>query len=203
MSNSSKNEAIPEDATVFVRATIGQDTYDIGLAPTIAQLRERPENLKVIGPAFLRLVEHVTGIVAPVDTTNFQDVGEFQEKYGLDNVTHLGTGPRPEDAELMAFRVKFMREELDEFIEGLEEGDEAKMADALVDLVYVVLGTAHFRGYPWQQLWDDVQAANMRKVRAQSDGSDSKRGSSFDVVKPEGWVGPNTHEILRKHGFNV
>jgi len=141
--------------------------------------------------------------------TNFNDVGDFHEKFGLpfvesNNTINLpgDTGAEKNDA-LMQFRIKFMEEELTEFIQGYEFKDIAQMADALVDLSYVVLGTAHMLGLPWQELWDDVQRANMTKERAASDGSNSKRGSSFDVVKPEGWVGPETHEILRANGFDL
>lgn len=145
--------------------------------------------------------------------TNFNDVGEFHEKFGLPRVeerrNYAGEypnepGPREVDPELLAFRVKFLQEELAEFMQGIEEGvDHVQMADALVDLVYVAMGTAHLLGYPWERLWADVQAANMRKVRAASDGSDSKRGSAWDVVKPPGWQPPMTQYILRAFGFDV
>lgn len=131
--------------------------------------------------------------------TDFSDVGEFHQKFGLH---HFVQGPVPEiDPDLMEFRIKFMQEELDEFKEGVEEGDHAKMFDALIDLVYVALGTAHFQGYPWQHGWDRVQAANMAKVRAKADGSDSKRGSAFDVVKPPGWTPPDIEGLLEQFGF--
>jgi predicted HAD superfamily Cof-like phosphohydrolase len=51
--------------------------------------------------------------------------------------------------------------------------------------------TAALMNVPWNNCWRHVQAANMRKVRAQPDGSDSKRGSGFDVVKPKGWCAPD------------
>ena len=38
--------------------------------------------------------------------------------------------------------------------------------DALIDLTYVAMGTAYMMGLPWQDLWDEVQRANMSKVRA-------------------------------------
>ena len=49
----------------------------------------------------------------------------------------------------------------------------------------------------WLELWNDVQRANMSKVRAQK-AADSKRGSQWDVVKPAGWVGPQTKQVLDK-----
>ena len=133
---------------------------------------------------------------------NFDDVGDFHEKFDLYNTTHHPTGPRILPEELMGFRIKFLREEFDEFIEGYEERNEAKMADALVDLVYVAMGTAHLKGYPWRALWAEVQRANMTKERAlSSDDSRSKRGSSYDVVKPDGWQPPDIEGVLRRHGW--
>jgi hypothetical protein len=146
--------------------------------------------------------------------SNFNDVGEFHSKFDLPRVASYcgpcqryhpweGEKPGPSDAsdDLLVFRAKFLAEELKEFRLGVLSGNIAEMADALVDLVYVAMGTAHLLGLPWEDLWDDVQAANMRKVRAKPDGSDSKRGSSWDVVKPEGWLPPDTWAVLERHGW--
>ena len=55
----------------------------------------------------------------------------------------------------------------------------------------------------WQECWDEVQRANMTKERVLAGGVDSrsKRGHTLDVVKPEGWTGPQLLPILRKHGY--
>lgn len=50
----------------------------------------------------------------------------------------------------------------------------------------------------WVELWADVQRANMSKERAVR-ASDSKRGSTYDVIKPAGWVPPQTEAIIAKH----
>lgn len=135
--------------------------------------------------------------------SNFDDVGVFHTKFDLPSVTTEGAGSREIDFELMDFRSKFLEEELIEFREGLDEADHAKMFDALLDLAYVAFGTAHLLGYPWQEGWERVQKANMAKVRAQADGSDSKRGSSFDVVKPAGWEPPDIKDLLRSYGWEL
>ena len=128
--------------------------------------------------------------------SNFSDVGEFHEKFELPVVdgSHIRRAV-PDD--LIVFRQEFMQEELDEFIEACEVEDEAKMFDALLDLVYVAMGTAHLLNYPWQSGWDEVQRANLAKVRAAADGSNSKRVSAWDVVKPEGWTPPDIDAVLR------
>ena len=82
----------------------------------------------------------------------------------------------------------------------LNEGDRVKAFDALLDLTYVAYGTALFLGVDpgqWHAGMAAVQKANMSKERAES-ATQSKRGSAFDVIKPEGWTGPEQRlqEIL-------
>lgn len=120
------------------------------------------------------------------------DVHDFHEKFRL-----LYDGaPKTLERDLLDFRVKFMQEELDEYAEGAEEGDLEKQLDAIIDLIYVALGTLLLQGMlpAFAPGWKRVQAANMAKVRTER-AEDSKRGSTFDVTKPEGWKAP-THKDL-------
>ncbi len=124
----------------------------------------------------------------------FQDVLDFHVKFGLP------TGGKKAailDENTKKFRVDFMREELNEFIEACVEGDVAKAADGLCDLVYVALGTAVMMGVPFDACWAEVHRANMTKVRA-TDAADprSTRKNSLDVVKPEGWRPPDIQGVL-------
>lgn len=118
--------------------------------------------------------------------SNYQDVKDFHTKY------EVPVAPRPMllNPETLEFRKKFMVEELTEFLQSHVKGDVEGCADALIDLVYVAMGTAVMMGLDWQPMWDEVQRANMSKVRATS-ASQSKRGTALDVVKPEGWRGPD------------
>lgn len=134
--------------------------------------------------------------------TNFDDVGEFHHRFGLDNVTYGGPyiQPREIPQDLIDFRLKFLREELNEIERGYAEGDLAKVADGLVDLVYVALGTAHLHYFPWEQLWNEVQRANMTKERCLRE-EDSTRGSRYDVIKPPGWTPPDIIGVLKGYGW--
>jgi predicted HAD superfamily Cof-like phosphohydrolase len=123
--------------------------------------------------------------------SNYEEVAAFHEKFGL---TYNGK-PRLLDSMTVRFRLKFLEEELMEFRVSAISDDMPGMADALIDLVYVAMGTAYTMGLPWQPLWNEVQRANMSKVRASS-ADESKRGSSLDVVKPEGWKGPDIEGVL-------
>jgi len=128
----------------------------------------------------------------------FQDVGLFHKKFDL---PRLGDGP-PDllEDDVLTFRTKFMVEELQEFRDACEAKDLAGAADALVDLVYVALGTAQMMHVPFDECWAAVQKANMAKVRATSaDDERSTRKHKFDVVKPDGWVAPDIMKVIRQN----
>lgn len=121
-----------------------------------------------------------------------RDVIAFHAKFGLPPVS---AGPTMLPPELQAFREKFMQEELNEYKEAVAEGDMENAFDALLDLMYVALGTIYLHNFPLDAGWAEVQRANMSKVRV-SRAEDSKRKSAFDVVKPEGWEPPNHAPLL-------
>lgn len=123
----------------------------------------------------------------------FAAVRQFMDEFGLlTNATpvHL-------KAQLLVDRVQLMAEELDEFCDAADIQDMDSMADALIDLVYVVKGTAAQLGLPWEALMNDVHGANMRKEPGRT-----KRGQAHDVTKPAGWVRPQTEAILKAAGYN-
>lgn len=118
-----------------------------------------------------------------------ESVLKFHEKFGLP------TGDKDQlmgNIEVQNYRVKFLQEELDELKEALANDDKVGVFDALLDLVYVAQGTALFAGIDIEQ-WccgmSAVHGCNMNKVRASS-AADSKRGNTFDVKKPDNFVGP-------------
>lgn len=125
--------------------------------------------------------------------TNYADVHHFHTHFGLP----APTLPVQLTQDVLEFRYKFMKEELDEFMDGWHMNDLALMADALIDLVYVAMGTAVMMGLPWQLLWDEVQRKNMAKVKV-ANAAESKRSHHFDIKKPEGWTPPDIEGLLRR-----
>jgi predicted HAD superfamily Cof-like phosphohydrolase len=158
--------------------------------------------------------------------TYFDDVAEFNRKF---NLPHTGDGQPPQalSQEVLAYRFKFLLEELAEY--ALAHGAESlavatrhlerrveqlvhqmrpnwvdlpKALDALIDLSYVSIGTAHFHRFPFHQGWNEVQRANLDK----EPGPTVHRNHPLDVRKPEGWRGPDHEEVLRLyrkvHGFD-
>jgi len=81
-------------------------------------------------------------------------------------------------------RVKWMREEVQEFVDAETVEDQA---DAMIDLMYFALGTLVEMGVRPGELFDIVHNANMQKlwpdgkVHCDPDGK---------VIKPAGWQDP-------------
>lgn len=146
-------------------------------------------------------------------------VAAFHTKFGLG----YDGPPRELDDDLALFRIGFMLEELAEYCVAsgykklgedlhnlhsmlqnrevphtarVEQRNFHDQLDALVDLSYVLHGTAYLQGFDIDGAFQVVHTANMAKVRVER-AEDSKRGSTYDVVKPEGWTPPDLTEFLK------
>lgn len=147
----------------------------------------------------------------------WQDILEFHKKFELE----YDGPPRQLPFDLQDHRDKFHAEELNEYGEAVSHGkillgvlprgavDDAeityqleKQLDALVDLTYVILGTAQFHGFDFPEAWRRVHAANMAKVRkinSTEETVDSGRPPKYDVVKPMGWTAPSHTDLVEQH----
>ena len=106
----------------------------------------------------------------------FRDIGRFHEKFELKPTDDPGHR-LPDD--VLKFRIKFMFEELQEYVDAIggtwccpgvnvdsSKFDVEKAFDALIDLVYVALGTAFLHRFPFNEGWDRVQAAKTHTTKA-------------------------------------
>lgn len=137
-----------------------------------------------------------------------KDIEDFHHKFDL----RYDGDPRALPGGMATFRQGFLSEELREYMQASLNVNEAIRAkddgeitffleqqlDALVDLVYVAVGTSYLHGFDFNVAWHRVHRANMAKVRA-SDASQSKRASPLDVVKPEDWQPPSHKDMVEAH----
>jgi predicted HAD superfamily Cof-like phosphohydrolase len=118
---------------------------------------------------------------------------EFHRVFGA----HLETSPTADlDEATIALRVSLIQEELDEYREAAEAHDLVGVADALSDLMYVVLGTyiSHGLQDAGEVLFAEVHASNMSKLDA--DGRVLYR-SDGKVLKSNLWRPPDLKAILK------
>ena len=110
-----------------------------------------------------------------------QQVKEFQIAFNHP----IANTPNFMDKKRAEARMSWVKEEVDEFLESDNVIDQA---DALVDALYFILGTAVEIGVDLEPVFDIVQKANMAKLWA--DGKPHYRESDGKVAKPEGWQAP-------------
>lgn len=124
------------------------------------------------------------------------DIVQFHQKFDV-----LPPTARPAllPRDLQDFRQRFLQEELNEFQQAYLDKDLPGALDALIDLVYVALGTAYLMSCPFAAGWDAVHEANMAKVKASS-ALMSLRQSVYDVIKPPGWQAPDIQAVIDAAG---
>jgi predicted HAD superfamily Cof-like phosphohydrolase len=121
----------------------------------------------------------------------YGDVQAFHEKFGC----MIGEdGPAAPDADTAALRMRLIAEEHDELKEAHAAGDIPGVADALTDMIYVILGTSIAYGIDLRPVWDEVQRANIAKTGGgtRDDGK---------ILKPEGWTPPDIDGVLANQGL--
>jgi len=90
-------------------------------------------------------------------------------------------------------RYKWMKEEIDEFLEATENGDMYEQVDAMIDVMYFALGTLVQIGVPPAKVFEVVQNANMSKLW--EDGKPRFREGDGKVIKPPTWQDPHNKII--------
>lgn len=125
----------------------------------------------------------------------FHDMKVMHQKYGVNKWMQAELQADVDWKRLnkfMAFRLGMMQEELDETCNAFENKDAEEMVDGIIDLCVFAIGTLEVFGVDAEKAWDEVYKANMSKEVGIKEGRPNPLGLP-DLVKPEGWKGPN-HE---------
>lgn len=105
------------------------------------------------------------------------------------------------DMNLAQKRYDWMKEEIDEFLEAVENRDIYEQADAMIDLIYFALGTLVVLGVTPAEVFKVVQNANMSKLW--EDGKPRFREGDGKVIKPPTWEDPHDKivETINNMGY--
>ena len=120
------------------------------------------------------------------------DLVEFHRVFGA----HIEDAPTVDlPDEVIALRVSLIQEELNEYREAAESCDLVAVADALSDLMYVVLGTYVSHGLQdvAEALFAEVHRSNMSKL--DENGQVIYRADG-KVLKSNRWSPPDLRAIL-------
>lgn len=162
-----------------------------------------------VGEDSYSVVRFCRAKIGAVSTDMLSDVQDFLDKFSQ---SYDGP-PRALPLDLGQFREDFMEEELGEYKKHArhlnmlfsEAPDSAEIThqlaeqlDALIDKVYIDLGTALLHGFNFREGWRRVHIANMQKERV-AKAFQSARHSLYDVVKPPGWQAPSHVDLVENH----
>lgn len=118
---------------------------------------------------------------------------EFHRVFGA----HVETRPTADlPPEVVALRVRLIEEELREYEAAARGRDLVAVADALSDLLYVVLGTYVSHGLQdvAEALFDEVHRSNMSKLDRNGEPIHRADGK---VLKSENWRPPDLAPLLK------
>jgi predicted HAD superfamily Cof-like phosphohydrolase len=94
-----------------------------------------------------------------------------------------------------SLRVRLIREELEELRDAMQKGNVVEIADAIGDLLYVVLGTAVSCGIQSGPVFDEVHRSNMTKQGGyRDDGGKWIKPDTYDpaklrpILEAQGWT---------------
>lgn len=133
----------------------------------------------------------------------YDDVALFHGKFNIP----IASDARPcriPSYDVIEYRTKFLEEELTEFRTACDEGSLVDAFDALLDIAWVAMGTAHYFGAPWEEGWAEVVRANMDCVLVTRENCPPEKRYRKDMVmKPEGWKPPDLLRVIRDHNMKV
>lgn|SRR5678816_48561 len=175
-----------EEQVKRLEATLAEARHDV---QSLADLLKRKDE------AIQRLADRVLGQSEALTRKAekgrdwFADVLEFHRAFGV----LISPVPRIPPWDVRQLRFNLENEEWRELMEGEELGCIPDIADAIVDLIYVLIGRAVCYGVDLRPLWDAVHRANMSKL-----GPDGKpiRREDGKVIKPEGWKPPDISALI-------
>lgn len=118
----------------------------------------------------------------------FRDVLAFHRKFCPERI---GSLPKVPGVGTVDLRIELIREEFSELVSAMIRDDIPEIADASIDLIYVVLGMLVSYGIDPVGPWEAVHAANMAK-----EGGGSRADGK--ILKPPGWQCPDIAAILER-----
>lgn len=89
---------------------------------------------------------------------------------------------------------KLIVEEFWEFMDGYKKADKIEELDACMDMIWVILGYCHMRGFDVDGAWAEVARSNLAKI----DATTGKviKNETGKVMKPEGWTPPSLESYI-------
>jgi|TARA_B110000977_G_C10970655_1_gene452182 hypothetical protein len=127
-----------------------------------------------------------------------KDINDMHAKFGVHKWMHAQLQSDNEQGrenirKFLEFRMNFLDEELTETKNAVKNNDPEEIVDGLIDLCVVAIGTLDAFGIDAYKAWNQVHTANMSKESGVKPSRPNPLGLP-DLIKPEGWTGPDHSE---------
>ena len=96
--------------------------------------------------------------------------------------------------DFLNLRQRLIVEEFSEFIFAMKRKDVVMIADALIDLSYLILGQCDLMNLPYDSLFQEVHRSNMTKIQG-----DIKLSPSGKILSNNYYERPRLLMLLRNH----
>ena len=129
----------------------------------------------------------------------YDDVRAFHEATDLDvrdepiDMKELHPRGPNSSSPLWRLRMSLVREEFDEFVKAMHGEDLVEIADAIMDLHYVLSGTSVSFGIPEDACFAEVQRSNMSKL---GPNGEVNRRDDGKILKHKNFSPPDLKSII-------
>ena len=96
----------------------------------------------------------------------------------------------------VALYASLIYEEFQEFVDAVNSSNDIEQLDACMDMIWVILGYCHMKGYKVDAAWAEVARSNHAKIDRKT-GKVLKRADG-KVLKPEDWKKPDFSKFVGK-----
>ena len=116
-----------------------------------------------------------------------KDINDMHAKFGVHDWVQNN---HERLSELLKFRMKMIQEEVDETNDAINDECPEEIVDGLIDMCVFAIGTLDAFGVDAHKAWDEIYNANISKEVGVKESRPNPLGLP-DLIKPEGWKGPD------------
>ena len=121
--------------------------------------------------------------------TKFEKVKAFMKTFGQE----VKTSPEFPDEKIVELRKKLIEEEFNELKDAINDNNIVEVADALADLMVVILGAGAAFGIDLDKCFDEVHRSNMSKLSEDGKPIYNEYGK---VMKGPNYSPPNLKKFI-------
>ena len=119
-----------------------------------------------------------------------KDISDMHQKFGVNKWFTKNKSNKEIMKKYLMFRMLMLNEELHETMQAVNSENPEEIVDGLIDICVFAIGTLNVLEVDADKAWDAIHNANMAKEPGVKAGRPNPFGMP-DLLKPEGWKGPD------------